>query len=65
MFENQSQVNNIILAQNLQTQRRRKQTQFIPSSYPLSAHFGLLVVVDLALALMTPWSLQRMYSAAL
>jgi len=35
-----------ILAQNSQTQRSRKQTHCMPSSYPLSAPFGLLIFVD-------------------
>jgi len=33
----------------LQTQSSRKQTRFMPSSYPLSAPFDLLIVVDLVL----------------
>jgi len=40
---------NKILAQTLQTQSSRKQTHFMPSSYPLSAPFGSLIVADLAL----------------
>jgi len=40
------------LAQNLQTQSCRKQTHFMPNSYPLSAPFRLLLVADLALIIM-------------
>ena len=38
-----------IIYRNLQTLSRRKQKQFMPSSYPLSAPFGLLIVAYLAL----------------
>jgi len=50
----------------LQTQSSRKQTHFMRSSYPLSAPFGLLILPILYFELMmTPWSLQRIYTAGL
>jgi len=52
----------------LQTQSSLKQTRFTPSSYPLSALFGLLIVVYIVLILinddiMTPT--ENVYTAGL
>jgi len=50
MFQNKSQVNKSYREMGRRKVAVNKPIAYIPSSYPLSTPFGLLVVADLALS---------------